>query len=262
VKVLSFREAQDKARDWLRTVEGGVAVKASYTVGDALDDYLEAFAGKDLVNTRRRVEQFVRPALGNVKLSRLTAAQVRGFLTDRANTPARLRTRKGKEQQFRPLDSADAQRKRRATANRDLTVLKAALNMAFTNGRIASDHAWKTVKPFKNVDGARLRYLTDEEARRVVNAVGPEFRPIVQASLLTGARWGELRNVTVADVDLQAATVMLMETKGGQPRDCAVHQAHGGEGGRRLRIPGPERQALVGRDADSANGRRMRCGQS
>ena len=220
VRVLDYRQAQDKAREWLRGVEGGTAVKASYTVGDVLTDYLDTFSGKDIANTRRRVEQFIRPALGDVKLSRLTAAQVRAFHNERANSPARLRTKKGNEQQFRPLDSSDAKRKRRSTANRDLTVLKAALNSAYANGRIASDQAWKMVKPFKGVDGARLRYLTDDESRRLVNAAGAEFRPIVQASLLTGARWGELRDIKVEDVDLQAGTVRLIETKAGQSRDC------------------------------------------
>jgi hypothetical protein len=220
VKILDFRQAQDKARDWLRVIEGGGAVMASFTVGDALDEYMTAFSGKDRKNTQRRIDQFIKPALGSVKLSRLTVAQVRAFLNDRANTPARLRTRKGKEQKYRPLDSDDARRKRRATANRDLTVLKAALNLAHVNGRIGSDGAWKPVKPFKGVDGARLRYLTDDEARRLVNAVSADIRPIVQASLLTGARWGELRNVKVADVDLTAATVVLRETKAGVSRIC------------------------------------------
>jgi hypothetical protein len=71
VRVLDFRQAQDRARDWLRAVEGGVQVKAGYTVGDALDDYLKAFTGKDRVNTKRRIDQFIRPALGDTRLSRL-----------------------------------------------------------------------------------------------------------------------------------------------------------------------------------------------
>ena len=220
MRILNYRQAQDKAREWLRAVEGGFAVTASFTVGDALDEYLAAFTGKDLVNTQRRIEEFIRPALCNVRLTRITAEQVRGFHNERASTPARLRTRKGEEQRYRSLDTAEAKRRRKSTANRDLTVLKAALNLAFANGRIATDLAWRTVKPFKNVDGVKLRYLSDEEARRLVNAVGAEFRPIVQAALLTGARWGELRKVAVADVDLKAATIRLTETKGGQPRNC------------------------------------------
>jgi integrase len=220
VNVLNYRQAQDAARAWLRALEGGVQIVATYTVGDALDDYLKAFKGKDLANTRRRIEQFIRPALGKVQLPKLKSVQVRGFHNDLANAPARLRTRKGEVQQTRPLDTPEAYRKRKATANRILTVLKAALNRAYENERIASDLAWRPVKPFKDVDGAKQRYLSDDEARRLVNAAGAEFRPIVQAALLTGARWGELREIRVADVDLRAATVRLRETKAGKPRDC------------------------------------------
>ena len=62
VRILDYRQAQDRAREWLRAVEGAVAVTANFTVGDALDEYIKAFTKKDLVNTKRRVEQFVRPA--------------------------------------------------------------------------------------------------------------------------------------------------------------------------------------------------------
>lgn len=261
VKVLDYRQAQDKAREWLRTVEGGVAVKASYTVGNALDDYVKAFTGKDLVNTKRRIEQFIRPVLGDLKLSRLTAQRVRDFHTDRANTAARLRTKKGDEQKYRPLDDPEARRRRQSTANRDLTVLKAALNKAYSDGRIATDAAWKMVKPFKGVDGARLRYLSDEESRRLVNGVGAEFRPIVQAALLTGARWGELRRVAVRDVDFQSATVRLQETKGANPRDCYLESEGialfagqaAGKGSKDLLFPGPDGKAWT----DSTQIRRM-----
>lgn len=260
-RILDYRQAQDKARGWLRAVEGGVTVTARFTVGDALDEYIKAFRKKDLVNTKRRVEQFIRPALGNLRLASLSAVQVRKFHEDRANTPARIRSRKGEEQKFRPLDSQEAKRRRMSTANRDLTVLKAALNLAYANGRIATDHAWRSVKPFKNVDGAKLRFLTDDEARRLVNAAGSEFRPIVQAALLTGARWGELRNVKVADVDLRAATVRLTETKGGEPRDCflegeglALFKAHTlGKSGDMPVFPAPDGKTW----ADSTQIRRM-----
>jgi len=39
-------------------------------------------------------------------------------------------------------------RMRKATANRVLTVLKAALNYAWRDGLIASDEAWRKVRPF------------------------------------------------------------------------------------------------------------------
>lgn len=222
--VMDYREAQDAARDWLRKRSAGGKSNASYTVGDALDDYMIAFSGKDRANTQRRIEKLIRPVLGHIKLAAVTTAQIKKFLTDRAETPARLRTAKGKEQQYRQLDTDDARRKRRSTANRDLTVLKAALNHAFNDEKVASDVAWRKVKPFKGADRAKLRYLSDDEARRLVNACQPEFRPIVQGSLLIGARYGELRQVVVSEVDLSARTVWLQETKGAVPRVCYLEE--------------------------------------
>ena len=61
-------------------------------------------------------------------------------------------------------------RRRRSTANRVLTILKAALNHAHREGRCASDDAWRTVRAFREADAARLRYLSDDEARRLTNA--------------------------------------------------------------------------------------------
>ncbi|WP_070154106.1 tyrosine-type recombinase/integrase [Sphingobium phenoxybenzoativorans] len=247
VDVLNYGQAQDHARKWLTGKTGVEKVTANYTVGDALDDYLNAFTGKDKVNTKRRADKLIRPILGHVHLSKLTSAQIKKFLTDRANAPARLRTGKGKEQQYRPLETDDAKRKRRSTANRDMTVLKAALNLAFNEGHVASDAAWRKVKPFKGADRAKLRYLTDDEARRVVNGAEGVFRKIVQASLLTGARWGELRRLRCVDVDLSTATAWLQETKGDVPRVCYL-EAEGGElfkqqmagkDGNALIFPGP-----------------------
>jgi integrase len=38
--------------------------------------------------------------------------------------------------------------------------------------------------------------------RRLVNAADPEFRPLVRAALETGARYGELIQLTVADFNV------------------------------------------------------------
>ncbi|MBK7162274.1 MAG: site-specific integrase, partial [Sphingomonadales bacterium] len=88
-------------------------------------------------------------------------------------------------------DSDEARRSRQASANRILTILKAALNRAYQDGDVQSDHAWRKVKPFEKADGVKLRYLSDDESRRLVNATDPTFRPMVQAGLLTGARYAE-----------------------------------------------------------------------
>ncbi|MBV8093007.1 MAG: hypothetical protein JO110_07200 [Acetobacteraceae bacterium] len=55
-------------------------------------------------------------------------------------------------------------------------MLKAALNLAYREGRVARDDAWRRVKPFQKVAAARVRYLTDEEALRLMNAAPAELR--------------------------------------------------------------------------------------
>ena len=155
--VLDWRQAQEKARQWFSDLDrqdGRVA--GPYTVGDALDDYLKAFTGKSFAKTKARADA-IRPELGMIEMKELTQNKVEDWHAARAKSPARLRTSKGaKEVRTRPIDGDDAVRRRRSTANRDLTVLKAALNEAFRRRKVATDTAWRMVKPFKGVDTATL----------------------------------------------------------------------------------------------------------
>ena len=85
----------------------------------------------------------------------------------RRNSTAAPHT-KGQEQAYRTVDlrtltSAQGQ----ATANRILTVLKAALNYAKTESRrIATDAAWVDVKPFSKVDVPKVRFLSTRRSDR------------------------------------------------------------------------------------------------
>ncbi len=218
--ILDFRQAQKCARDWFAGLERNGGRKAGiYKVSDALDDYLAAFQGKDLANTRRRIEAIIRPELGQRDVSKLTPKMINDWLLALANSPARLRSAKGEEQNFRELpDTDEGRRRRRSSANRILTILKAALNVAYRNGKVASDDAWRRVKPFARADSPKLRYLSDDEARRLVNACDPNFRQMVKAALLTGARYSELAALETRDFDRQSQTLWLRETKAGTAR--------------------------------------------
>jgi integrase len=124
----------------------------------------------------------------------------------------------------RPLaaDDPDALRARRATANRILTQLKAALNLAYREGHAATDHPWRRVTPFPKVDAAHVRYLTDDEAKRLVNACPPDLRELVTAALLTGCRYQELAKLRPIDVDLDAAMLLIRAAKGGERRHVVL----------------------------------------
>lgn len=155
-----------------------------YSVSDALDDYMKSFTGKDRANTQRRIDVLIKPAVGHYQATKLTAALIKSWHNTRAATPVRIRTSASSPvQNARPLLTEDEKRRRRSTANRDLTVLKAALKVAYQKGKIVTDDAWLRVKPFPNVKRPRLRYLNDEEVRRLVDACEPPFTQIVQATL-------------------------------------------------------------------------------
>lgn len=241
--ILNFKQAQEAARKWFATLErNGGRKTGAYTVSDALDDYLAAFQGKDRANTSRRIEAIVRPQVGKHEVAKLTAKQVTEWLASLAAAPARLRTAKGAEQNFRETaDTDEARRRRKSSANRVLTILKAALNAAYRDGKVPADDAWRRVKPFAKADAPKLRYLSDDEARRLVNACDPAFRPLVQAALLTGARYSELAGLEARDFDRQSQTLWLRETKAGIARAVYLE----GEGVRLIE------QATLGRPADA-----------
>jgi integrase len=222
--VLDFGQAQDFIRAHKNQQTGSGTPS---TVADALDDYFR-FLKSDgrskhaIRDAQCRANALILPKLGSVKISALTSDRLRRWRDELVNVAPRLRTREGDEQKYRRVNGEDAQRARRASANRTWSILRAALNHTFTEGKINSDSAWRKVKPFKNVDVARIRYLTITEAQRLVNAGDPEFRPLVQTALQTGCRYGELIGLEVRDFNSDAGTLAIRRSKTGKPRHVVL----------------------------------------
>jgi len=222
--ILNFKQAQAAARKLIVERAGGVG-----TVADAVDTYIrhleaDGRSPRAIQGVRYADRAFIRPTLGLIKLGALTTEQLNRWCADLAKRPARLRTKAGAPQRYRHGDDLDARRARRATARRIWTVLRAALQHAFDHDKVESDRAWRKVKPFRNVDTARTRYLTVAEAQRLINAADPEFRPLLQGAFLTGARLGQLATLTVSDFNPDVGTLRLRSRKGrGHERTYHVH---------------------------------------
>jgi integrase len=222
--ILDFWQAQDSVRARKNQLTGDAG---PYTVATAMEDYFQ-FLENDgrgtytIRDARYRDKAFIRPKLGGVEVAALTADKLRRWRDDLVQTAPHVRTRRGETQKHRSVTSDDARRARRSSANRIWTVLRAALNQAFQNGKAASDLAWRKVKPFKNVDTARSRYLTIAEAKRLINASEPDFRLLVQAALQTGARYSELARLTVSDFNPDVGTIQIRQSKSGKPRHVVL----------------------------------------
>lgn len=101
--------------------------------------------------------------------------------------------------------------------------MKAALNHARAEGKVTGPaDAWAAVKPFREADAPKVRYLLDEEITRLVNACPADFRDLVTGALLTGCRYGELAGMKAGDFDPQAGKVTIERSKAGKPRHVAL----------------------------------------
>ena len=228
VAILDYWQAQEKARGrMVRRAHAAAGKTGPYTVADAMEAYL-GFLGNDgrgahtIRDARYRDQAFIRPKLGSFEIAALTAEKLRQWRDDLAQTPPRVRTRHGNAQKHRQIVGEDARRARRSSANRTWSVLRAALNHAFHDGKVPSDLQWRKVKPFRKVDAARLRYLSVAEAKRLINAGEPDFRLLVQAALQTGARYGELARLTAADFNSDVGTISIALSKSGKSRHVVL----------------------------------------
>jgi integrase len=218
VTVLSYEQARKKADEWIPTAKlkssGVTPQRHDYTVQDACNDYLTALEGrKPTYIPRKVIDAIVVPTLGSVAVEKLTRTRIEQWLK-RVAEKSRRKPRYG-------LDPAseDAVRRRKDSANRYLTILRAALTHSVADGKVAcSGVAWKTVRPFAQVDQRRTRFLTDDEARKLVEKCGPDFQLLVQAALFSGCRYSELARLIIADFDLDAGTILITHSKSGKPR--------------------------------------------
>jgi integrase len=106
--------------------------------------------------------------------------------------------------------AADTQRKRRATANRELATLKAILNRAADDIDATMPRPWDRVGKFEAGQsfGKRVIVLTPDERKALIEAcASPALRDLVVAGLNTGCRYGELITARVRDLNGRRLTV-------------------------------------------------------
>jgi integrase len=209
VAVLSFSQAQDEARKrTVRTAHAANGVTGPLTVRAAVEMYCRALEdnGRDASGTaaRARAAKHVLPTLGDIEASSLTPDLLRAWLS-------------GVAKGTKPVADEDDARGRRASANRTWAILRAALNHAFREGKIEVDR-WRRVRPLKNANAAKVQFLSVAEAQRLVNAAAPEFRPMVEAALATGCRYGELCRLQCADFNPDNGSIHVRRSKSGKDR--------------------------------------------
>lgn len=219
VTVLDYFQAQGRAR---HMAHQQVTVKTRYKMRDAVADYLQWFAvnSKSLAITETVINAHIIPAFGDRLITSIETKEITDWRDDLVRAPIRRRSKKPVEgavvvakTEAVDLDDPDVLRRRRSTANRVLTIFKAILNKAWRDGIVHSDEAWRRVSSFENADGSRKVFLSDEQCARLINTTSGKFRDLIQAALLTGARYGELAHARVRDFDPDGGIVTFHISK-------------------------------------------------
>ena len=220
--IFTYQQAMIKAGAELSEIQK----KSRYTVNDAVDDSIQwaRVHRKHPKDSEVKLKAYLVKFFDGKLVEDLQPIDFQQWLawaiTYKPTGRRKLRVKANNAIKALPdEDTVESKRKRQATLNRVINIVKACLNHAYRHsGKVSSDNAWRRLQRFRGVDSARLQWLTNAQSKRLINACEPEFRKIVQAGLLTGARWSELRALKVRDFDSRSGTIHITASKANKPR--------------------------------------------
>jgi len=157
-------------------------VIVAYTVGEALEDYFRYRTARSpslsVQTDKSRARAHIDDELRARPVAKLTTGELETWY----------------HAMVRDTNDRELQRRAQATADRVRRLFFAVLNHAYRNRHdaVPSADAWRAVRTFRNFDRPRRRFISVEEAKRLLNAMPPDFRSLARGALYTGLRWGEL----------------------------------------------------------------------
>jgi integrase len=185
-------------------------IVSAYSVSDGLEDYWKSRHAKSPSQSveidKSKAQAHISNKLRDKQISELTTGDLQQWYD--AMVPA--------------TDDREKQRRAKASADRVRRLFFAVLNNAYRNQRkaVPSADAWRAVKTFRDVDRARTRFLSVAEAKRLLNAMPPDFRRLARGALYTGLRLAELLALRAADIT--DGQVRVRHSKSGKPRSVPL----------------------------------------
>jgi integrase len=209
-------ETKTAAKEWARETEeklskGELADSESErrTLYDACEQYLKTHP--DISRDHARLVRWWRDTYGRRTLAKVTApwlTQVRDELA--AGTYL-----------VGPKNQRSKRKRKGGTVNRTITYLRTVTAYAAEIGWMA-----RSPKVKKLNEGKRIRYLSDDEIKRLTDALQaspePVMLPFVYCAISSGARAGELLHLEWKDVDLKAGTATIHKSKNSDGRKLYI----------------------------------------
>lgn len=196
------KEVKDKMQAAAVAVNDGTFFEPSkMTVASWLDIWLKEYSADWKFKTKEKYEVVCRvhlkPALGAVKLSKLSTPQIQSFYNELGRTGKAIKSKdeKGREVERREALSPKSIRLVHG-------VLSKALNTALRVGLIKSNPAALCITP--KLEKKEISPLTDTQVKRLVElCANEEYGRVYKLILFTGLREGEALGLTWDCVDFK-----------------------------------------------------------
>lgn len=191
-----YEAAKSAARRWAKALAAGVETKDVRTIADACAEYVKDRRTVKGEATARDAEARFEREIDNHAIAKLPLDRVRQKRLEEWRDDLVKRKK-------RPLS--------KAAANRTLTALKAALNLAVRHRYVSAERTieWALVKPFSDASKRRDLYLDLGQRRALLDNAAGAVRDLLEAAMLTGARAGELTSAKRSQFDGRTDTLTL-----------------------------------------------------
>lgn len=192
-----YDAAKRAAEEWFKHLDMGGSTEPT-SVKAACEAYLEKLKSEKSEQAKKDTEGYFKrlvygDPIARVLLSKLSKAHMA-------------------EWRARALEHNDD----RSSFNRNITPLRAALNLAHEQGKVASDQAWLTaLRPFTEQEleaqcgRSRKGTLDRDERRQLVESASAEARPFFKALALLPMRPGEIAALRVEHLTVRKGKALL-----------------------------------------------------
>ncbi|WP_066825293.1 tyrosine-type recombinase/integrase [Sphingomonas mali] len=210
-----FAAAKKEGEAFAELVEaGGQTEETVETVEDACRRYAKMNPEAE-GRFRRHVYS---DAIAKLKLAKVRRNHLKSWRDRLEAKPAPVSRRKKGHPLTRPRAPS--------SVNRDMAMLRAALNKILAPGAPDTEAAWQeALKPIRNADRQRTLYLDRDQRRALLANVEAEAEPFVRALCLLPLRPGAVANLTVADFDDRTSELSIGKDKSGKPRRILIPSA-------------------------------------
>jgi len=210
-----FANAKKEAEAFAALVEsGGQTEEKVETVEEACRRYAKSHP--DAAGRFRR--HVYSDPIATVKLAKLRRYHLRGWRQRLEEKPALVTRRKQGAQITR--DRAPS------SINRDMAMLRAALNNILAPGAPDTEAAWQeALKAIRNADRQRTLYLDRDQRRALLDKIDADAEPFVRALCLLPLRPGAIAGLTAGDFDARTSELSIGKDKSGKPRRILIPAA-------------------------------------